>query len=83
MKWWIKYIFHFAGGILFCFVFGNIGTVIIIAVTWEVAQFEYWWNLYDYDFGILYSYDWIDTLIDIGLALIGAWLVYSIFGLAT
>ena len=68
----ISYILHFCGGAVAYFIWHNMNDVAMIAVTWEVAQFEGWWNLYGYKFDILYKYNWLDSLFDIGLAFLGA-----------
>ena len=72
LKLWINYILHFLGGILFYLIFRDLKIVIIIAVTWEISQFETWWNSWKYKLDVLLNYNWLDTLIDIGLALVGA-----------
>ena len=41
------------------------------ALLWEVCQIDTWWNVYNYKLTELLNYYWIDTALDLALAVVG------------
>ena len=84
----INYFLHFLGAFLFVLIFKkwfllhtSCHLTLLCAILWELAQFDSWWGGYGYNPFYIFEYNWLDTGLDVLMAIIGMAAAILVFGI--